>query len=353
MKKLNFITGITLFLLLANTAGYGQANNPNANPAVASVGTDKSPITVGEITTVRFLFGNTGSDHIPAGGADFTISFPSDVRVDTTSLNYDGGSSIFLANWYIDSTSMQDYSTYLVLHVTGSGIPAKVLFGPQTIFNMFVSVNGRLANTPVGSSQLYSINAVNDALIAGNLITGSDDNASGPQSVLAATPGPLPIILYSFNVTKTGDNSLLDWSTSQESNSNRFDVLRSADGIVFNTIASVKAAGNSTANKVYSLVDTKPLRGKNYYKLKMIDIDGAFKFSEIRYLNFVDRLSIKVYPNPSTDIVYIDMTLKLTGKPVQLDLSGVTGQVVFSKRIANTAKTEKLDLKGFASGMYV
>lgn len=94
--------------------------------------------------------------------------------------------------------------------------------------------------------------------------------------------GSLPIELLYFTADKLscGTNSLI-WETASESNNDRFEVERSSDGITFIKVGTVKGAGTSTSRNKYNLTDYNPIQELNYYRLKQIDLDGSFTYSNI------------------------------------------------------------------------
>jgi hypothetical protein len=121
------------------------------------------------------------------------------------------------------------------------------------------------------------------------------------QSVLA-------IKLLSFTGKNNGSNNLLEWSTASEINNNHFDVERSVDGIVFEKIAAIKGAGNSSIVKQYQFTDHSALKGISYYRLKQVDTDSKFSYSDIIIIKRVqDKPAINLYPNPFKNNFSIDL----------------------------------------------
>lgn len=119
---------------------------------------------------------------------------------------------------------------------------------------------------------------------------------------------PLPVTLLSFDAKKSesGTASLLTWETGDERSSDRFETERSANGKTFEQLGTVAAAGNSDDNNTYSFTDAVPLQGANYYRLKMYDQDGSFKYSQTRVLNFDKAHQVTLHPNPATTQVEVD-----------------------------------------------
>jgi Secretion system C-terminal sorting domain/Beta-propeller repeat len=140
------------------------------------------------------------------------------------------------------------------------------------------------------------------------------------QSVLA-------IKLLSFTGRNNGNNNLLEWSTTSETNNDHFDIERSADGIVFEKIAAVKGAGNSSIVKQYQFTDNFAFKSSNYYRLKQVDADGKFSYSDIINLKRAkDNLPINIYPNPFKNNFSIDLAAAY--KNVVVSISDITGKKI-------------------------
>jgi hypothetical protein len=98
----------------------------------------------------------------------------------------------------------------------------------------------------------------------------------------AGIPGSiiLPVTLLEFTGRLDKTSTVLNWSTSMEQNSKHFEIEKSTDGTHFNTIGSINAAGNSSNKRDYAFRDIK-LNYANYYRLKMVDLDGNYKLSNV------------------------------------------------------------------------
>lgn len=94
----------------------------------------------------------------------------------------------------------------------------------------------------------------------------------------------LPVELTAFEVTAVNGEHLLTWTTLSELNNNYYDVERSTDGSNFSrigTVASKSPDGNSHSRLDYQFGDRQPLPGNNYYRLKQVDLNGDFTYSQI------------------------------------------------------------------------
>ncbi|NTW34131.1 MAG: hypothetical protein HGB12_16185, partial [Bacteroidetes bacterium] len=130
-------------------------------------------------------------------------------------------------------------------------------------------------------------------------------------TALATSDGiPLPIELTSFSATSSNNNAILKWSTETEVNSSLFEIeKKKIDTEIWQTVASVKASGNSNSPKNYNFIDQKLNSGRYLYRLKMIDNDGSFKYSDVVEAEVglpKDFTVSQNYPNPFNPTTSID-----------------------------------------------
>lgn len=170
---------------------------------------------------------------------------------------------------------------------------------------------------------------------------GIVSNMDGGNSFVEAA-SPLPITLKSFDAIKhSASSAKLDWTTSKEVNSDYFGIERSIDGSTWDEIARVKAAGDSNLDIAYDYIDDRlPLSRTNgqvfYYRLRMTDLDGAFKYSDVRGVNFDKQAlgPISIYPNPTTEIVNIDLSeVVMEDGDVYVSVYDMSGRLVMTKQI--------------------
>ena len=153
--------------------------------------------------------------------------------------------------------------------------------------------------------------------------------------LIVAPAGPLPVQLTSFTGTYSNGVASLNWQTSQELNSDRFELFRSTDGNNFTLAKSIAASGNSNTLKNYQYQDQVSANAGNYvfYKLKQIDKDGKFTFSSIIKLSLGDtRATLQLFPNP----VVNNFTASFTAPKLStatLMIRNTNGQLVYSKTV--------------------
>lgn len=170
------------------------------------------------------------------------------------------------------------------------------------------------------------------------------------------TTTPLPIELLSFSGYLTENSqSQLDWATSMEINNDRFEVQHSTDGMLFTKIGVVKGQGSSMVNTHYQYLHLYPVNGNNYYRLKQIDFNGAYEYSQIINIPLRSTATYKlnVFPNPANSEVTITMFAN-TYSTVEVYIVNVFGQKVFADMQCTEEGNiiHKLDMTGYAAGAY-
>ena len=131
--------------------------------------------------------------------------------------------------------------------------------------------------------------------------------------------GVLPVTLKNFTAIKKLTASDLNWTTVCEINCVGFDIERSLDGNRFSKIGNVitkSIGGNCSSTLQYSFQDSKPLIGNNYYRLKQIDIDGNYKYSNVATVKFDAPTTFfiqSVFPNPAVGFSDINLLSKFSG----------------------------------------
>lgn len=118
-------------------------------------------------------------------------------------------------------------------------------------------------------------------------------------SVVNAESVILPASITNVKAYQKGNGIQVDWTALNEINMKQYEVQRSADGIVFNTVATVVAVNNGASLNNYSATDAQPLSGNNFYRIKAVDKNGAVKYTAIVKVAITNGVpSITIQPNP-------------------------------------------------------
>jgi len=175
---------------------------------------------------------------------------------------------------------------------------------------------------------------------------GNDYAIDDIQFATCPSGGPLPVDFINVNATQKGGAVAINWSTASESNNNYFDIEKSIDGSSFTTINSVKGAGNSSTVKNYGSYDAKPVAGFNYYRIRQVDFDGKFKFSEVVKVKIsFEKTGVSVLANPFVNNITVDFAspanqrlnvrlMDISGKMIATEMWTIakgSSRVVFSK----------------------
>jgi Secretion system C-terminal sorting domain len=161
----------------------------------------------------------------------------------------------------------------------------------------------------------------------------------------------LPLHLLDFSADKENSSVALNWATENELNTSHFEVERGADGRTFTKLSDISAlsstTSSSTTRRNYNFVDRQPLPGTGFYRLKMLDMDGHFKYSGILKINFSGSPQFEVYPNPVKDVITIG-GIRGNGN---IRLINAEGRQVLQKISAGQSMT--VDVSKYPSGIYV
>jgi hypothetical protein len=161
------------------------------------------------------------------------------------------------------------------------------------------------------------------------------------------TEGALPLDLLSFDGENKGKENHLYWKTTNEINVEKFVVERSTDNFEFSDIGEVQTLVNNSSNKDYTLIDDDfELGVLYYYRLRIIDLDGSYEFSNIISLISEKKgvFSVDVYPIPSDRIINIKME-NIASDEVKLN--------VFNINSSRVIETEKVEIERNSSGNYL
>ncbi len=148
-------------------------------------------------------------------------------------------------------------------------------------------------------------------------------------------PSPLPIELTSFSVKcDTEGNTLINWETASESNSDYFLVQRSEDLITWTDIAKVSAQGTSTSAVKYHMTDSDATREINYYRLTQYDLNGDYEiFNPISSKCSPENFSVVLFPNPSNGNFSLKVESNEELKDVNISIFDVIGKIIYTEKV--------------------
>ncbi len=166
----------------------------------------------------------------------------------------------------------------------------------------------------------------------------------------AAADQPLPVVLLSFTAVKQGEQALLQWSvsTTGDSELNRFIIEKSLDGVQWNPLDSVTATTGSPNTASYQYTDPSLHPGTNYYRIRLIDIDGNYTWSPVRTVTGSGAAGISISPNP-----VVNGSFTVTSSVIfrSLRLMDASGKTVL--RSNSPGYQQVVSTASFARGIYV
>jgi len=123
--------------------------------------------------------------------------------------------------------------------------------------------------------------------------------------------GPLAARLLAFSAVYQNAAAQLKWTIADEQDVKQYETEWSTDGSNFTKIGEVAATGNGPQRQDYFFTHNKPLNGKNYYRLKILDKNGRYAYSPIAVIDVRDNISISAYPNPAVDFITLSIGRQL------------------------------------------
>jgi uncharacterized protein (TIGR03790 family) len=154
----------------------------------------------------------------------------------------------------------------------------------------------------------------------------------------------LPIKLVAFNGNCINNKAILYWETSSEINNSYFNIEKSFDGISWKIIGKLNGQGNSSNSQKYNFTDIEKQAATTYYRLKQVDIDGYFTYSNILTIKNCNQRTVKftISPNPVKDILTIKFDREIGKQAMQI--FNINGQLVKDFFVENNTQISIADL---------
>jgi hypothetical protein len=225
------------------------------------------------------------------------------------------------ANTTFGNGSQIGLGEYVVYANTGNQVTISGLTDQKTYYYRVIEFNGNSA--PVYSNQY----------LEGQFTVGT----------------PLPVIWLYFRAEPESGQVKLEWATAIEDQNHRFVIERAQGQGAYQAIDSIAGAGNSSSVQRYSYADRSNLQGSVRYRIRQVDIDGRFSYSQELLVQLShSSASLRLYPNPATDMVKIS-GLK-AGENYTVAVYDMRGQQLMQQRLQGT---NTLNLNQLPTGQYL
>ena len=160
----------------------------------------------------------------------------------------------------------------------------------------------------------------------------------------------LPLTLISFKANVSGLQTHLTWTTVNEVAVKSYNIERSSDGRLYTTLGIVDAVNKPEAN--YSFNDKPASKGINYYyRLKMIDNNGSYKYSNVATVNYHTDSNVEIYPNPATNNIVLKHAKAITGATITI--TDAEGKQIKMMTVQPDAVQTKISVDKLGKGNYI
>jgi hypothetical protein len=294
----------------------------NSTNYVKTSGTGKLVFTIPNNTTFDFVIGNSSYNPVSI-------------------TNKSGASDVFSAR-VVDGAFMEGLTgaaiTSTVLNRTWdiSKTNANAGSGVDFVFNWNAGevANGSFVTPKMNhyssSTSNWEVPTVTSTVFGSNMLTVTGYTGTFSPFTIAEGSSPLPVELTSFNANCTENATTINWQTASEHNSAYFEVEKSRDGLTWNVVETVNAAGNSTSTIDYSTIDSEKAMDVVYYRLNQVDIDGASKiYGPISVsCDETNDFTATIFPNPTAKDFSVSF-LNSEAQNFDIQLIGTDGKVVY------------------------
>ncbi|MEE1883937.1 T9SS type A sorting domain-containing protein [Pedobacter flavus] len=165
---------------------------------------------------------------------------------------------------------------------------------------------------------------------------------------------PFVFNLTSFTIVKpTSTTAQLNFEIASERNGLKYEIERSIDGVNYQTIGQLLSQGNANNSRIYSYIDSDPLKDVAFYRIKYFNKAGDFLLSYPQIIDFGNlvtygKLNLTVFPNPATDYIEINKS----AISVKVIIYNMSGQVMKSSRF-ESGENIKMNISDLNNGIYI
>ena len=184
----------------------------------------------------------------------------------------------------------------------------------------------------------------------GSLDIAFDITETSGSPICAIRNNLMPVELTYFKAERMEKSILLSWETTSEFNNLGFDIERSTNGQVWEKVAFVEGHLTTLSTQYYEFTDQTPYEGQSYYRLKQMDLDEEYEYSEIITLNYQPSLSkFDIFPNPAKKRITLPLLEDLQYENVKIAIFDSLGRLVKEDVITSN----ELNISDLQSGLFL
>lgn len=359
------------FMVLGSTSNTNPAflviDNENTNALSTATG-GGNIITLRENTIVQWHIGtNTGTYTVPFSTAETATNSTTEnipLSVNITSAGSGSGNIQFSSYTDNDNTDNYKVSDYMpsdvgntdrigvdnsanvvnrwwIIDANGYTTKPAVTLGFTYDDDEVGSTGNTIVESEIFTQRWNSTtDEWNDVTLTGTLNTTNNTFSGVAVSsanffrswALSSSTSPLPVEMLYFNAECLNNKVLLNWATALEINNDRFVIQRSSNGIQWQSIDSVAGTGTTNKTTQYQYLVQNPNANMPYYRLKQIDFDGTYSYTNIQTANCNSSFALSVFPNPTSGLTYITFETQIETE-ASLQLYSALGKLVSSQSI--------------------
>ncbi len=297
-------------------------------------------IPLSNFGTTSFNIDNNNPDNTPPALSLFTVS-PSNVNVDMAAQDVT-----------VRATATDNLAGVKSISVTIQ-LPNGNFLNANAVYDMMSisTLNGQW--DAVFTIPLQTMSGVGKIIQIALIDSANVNRAYSLQAMTLQGIGPdftignvLPVQwLRPVKASIQNSHTMVEWTAASQINNEKFVIEHSVDGKEFYLVGEQKGEANTFESKTYSFIHEYPLQGMNYYRIKQLDYDGKFSYSNIASVSYKSR-DLIIYPNP----VQNELTITSTNEDV-VQIYDVYGRLIKSKAIQ--VGQNKVSMSELPSGTYI
>lgn len=257
------------------------------------------------------------------------------------------GPSLFKLQYSTNGTTFTDFASYSIPTATAN----TALGWSAATYNVTSKISQDLSTiTDLDNKSIVYFRLVVNGTTSINNSTVASGGTSRIDNFTVIASTLLPVTLKSISASLINNQPQVNWETSNETNFDYFGVEKSFDAKNFSEIARV-ASNKASNGSTYQYADINKTFATQFYRLKMVDNDGTFKYSSVVAVNAKPSISLALYPNPVTNTIILSHPKAIAGAAVKV--TSIDGKILSTQNVQTGATQTSIDATRLVKGNYV